>query len=264
MKLSPSLLIRKTALSTLLFAGFIAQNASAGFVWDLRATKINNNPLSGSDTTKTVGVQAGDVITLDMFAMITGSTAALEGFQSGLGKTITTSAGVTGNQGGAALDALFVNPSAALPTLQDLNGDGFLDYGVTAATTTSTTGGWFPRTSLSPGFQTNGVAITNGQEFHLFSFTYTVLAAPVATTASIQFTQQTTTIINSAAFSVDGSALIASKGIGQPVGPNATILGAPVVLTGIVNVPEPSAFGMLALGALGLVGFRRMGLRRTA
>ena len=29
-------------------------------------------------------------------------------------------------------------------------------------------------------------------------------------------------------------------------------------------VPEPSAFGMVMLGALGLVGFRRLGLRRTA
>jgi len=34
--------------------------------------------------------------------------------------------------------------------------------------------------------------------------------------------------------------------------------------TGItVGVPEPSAFAMVGLGALGLLGFRRMGLRRT-
>ena len=32
----------------------------------------------------------------------------------------------------------------------------------------------------------------------------------------------------------------------------------------LTTVPEPSAFAMLAIGALGLVGFRRTGLRRTA
>jgi len=29
-------------------------------------------------------------------------------------------------------------------------------------------------------------------------------------------------------------------------------------------VPEPAAFGMVLVGALGLVGFRRLGFRRTA
>ena len=29
-------------------------------------------------------------------------------------------------------------------------------------------------------------------------------------------------------------------------------------------VPEPSAFGMVLIGAPGLVGFRRLGLRRSA
>ncbi len=256
MKLSPSSPLRNTALATLILAGFAIQNASAGFVWDLRATQKNGAALNGPDTGKAISVQVGDVITLDMYAMITGTTAALEGFQSGLGKTISTNVGVTGDQGGATMDPLYVNPTAALPTRQDLNGDGFMDYGVAAASTSSTTGDWFPRTSLSPGFQTGGVAITNGQEFHLFSFTYTVISAAQAGTASIQFTQQTTTIINSAAFSVDASTVITSKSLGTstPAG-NGPILGAPVVLTGAV--PEPSAFAMLALGALGIVGFRR-------
>lgn len=259
---SSSIFSRQFAIAALVLAGFAVQNASASFIWDLRATALNGTALTVGES-KAVNVRAGDVITLDMFAMITGTTAALEGFQSGLGKTITTSAGVTGNQGGAALDPFFVNTTNALPTNIDLNGDGFMDYGTTATTTTSTVGDWFPRTSLSPGFQTNGVAITNGQEFRLFTFTYTVIAAPTGLTASIQFTQQTTTIINSAAFSVDGSVAITSKSLGNPVGANATLLGAPVVFTGAA-IPEPSAFGMLALGALGLVGFRRMGFRRSA
>ena len=38
-------------------------------------------------------------------------------------------------------------------------------------------------------------------------------------------------------------------------------VGAPIVITA---VPEPSAFGMVLIGALGLVGFRRLGFRRSA
>jgi hypothetical protein len=38
-------------------------------------------------------------------------------------------------------------------------------------------------------------------------------------------------------------------------------VGAPIVITA---VPEPSAFGMVLMGALGLVGFRRLGFRRSA
>ena len=37
-------------------------------------------------------------------------------------------------------------------------------------------------------------------------------------------------------------------------------VGAPIVITA---VPEPSAFGMVLIGALGLVGFRRLGFRRA-
>ena len=37
-------------------------------------------------------------------------------------------------------------------------------------------------------------------------------------------------------------------------------VGAPVSL---VVIPEPSAFGMVLLGAMGLVGFRRLGVRHS-
>lgn len=249
----------------MLLAGFAAQNASAAFVWDLRATALNGVPLDASQAKAIPTVVAGDVLTIGLWAMITGSSAAAEGFQSGLGKTITTHfGGAGGNQGAPAYESNVIPPGGPLPTIQDLNADGFMDLGTTAATTSSTAGLWFPRTPAAPGFEIAGTAIPNGTEFKLFHFTYTVInpGTPGAGGATIQFLQQTTTIINSAAFSLDGSATATvSKSLGtstNPVGQGPT-LGLPVS----VGVPEPSAFGMVALGAMSLLGFRRLGTRRS-
>ena len=258
---SPSSAFRQVTFASLALAGFAIQNASASFVWDLRVTARNGVALSGADTTKAVSVVAGDVLTIDMFAMVSGSNLLIdEGFQSGLGKIIGTGNGVAGNLGAPVLSTNFA--AGAIGTVQDLNADGFMDIGSTAATTSSTVGNMFPRFTTNGAFDQTGTGINGGlgKEFDLFHFTYTVVNA-ASGTASIQWTQQLTTIINSATFLVDNGN-VTSKNIGQPVTTNATTLGAPIVLT--ASVPEPSAFGMLALGALGLVGFRRMGFRRSA
>jgi hypothetical protein len=250
----------RSIVGKILAAGIVScvliQTASAGFVWDLRATAKNGNPLSGGDSSKVVSALPGDVITLTLFAQVTGTGAGVEAFQSGLGKTITThSGGSTGNQGAPAFAGTFTGGS--LGTVQDLNGDGFTDIGSTATTTSTTAGNWFPRYVTNGAFETNGIAITDGQEFALFTFTYTAITT--TGTASVQWTQQLTTVINSATFQVDG-ATVTSKNIGLPAGANATTVGSPVV----IGVPEPTAFGMVALGALSLVGFRRFGVRRSA
>ncbi len=248
----------------LLVSGFVSQNATAaGLVFDLRATNKNGVALSAAEA-KSLTAAPGDNIEIGMWAIVTGAAgnALPEGMQSALGKTISThSGGFGGNQNTAVLEPLFVNTTLALPTALDLNADTFLDFGsATFGTTNSTAGDWFARSSLSPGFQTVGTAVPDGTEFKLFHFTYTVAAGAVTGFASIQWTQQVTGTINSAAYSMDGSTTATtSKGIGL----GGTSLGSAVVISAAV-VPEPSAFGMLALGALGLVGFRRMGLRRTA
>ena len=257
---TPSCAFRQATFASLALAGFAIQNATASFVWDLRVTARNGVALNGADTAKAVSVVAGDVLTIDMFAMVTGLNVSVdEGFQSGLGKIIGTGNGVAGNLGAPVLSTNFA--AGAIGTVQDLNADGFMDIGSTAVTTTSTVGNMFPRFITNAQFDQTGNSINGslGKEFDLFHFTYTVVNA-ASGTASIQWTQQLTTIINSAIFLVDNGN-VTSKNIGTPVSTNATTLGAPIVLTA---VPEPSAFGMLALGALGLVGFRRMGLRRSA
>lgn len=62
-------------------------------------------------------------------------------------------------------------------------------------------------------------------------------------------------------YNYQGNIALATAGTQTTVNAYGAMVGAGVT---ILAVPEPSAFGMLAIGALGLVGFRRMGLRRNA
>ena len=232
-----------------------SQSAFSALTWDLRVTHKNSIAVGGGED-KAIGAAPGDILEVAMFARVTGAGAALEGMQSALGKTIAThTGGFGGNQGTPVLESLFVNTTGALPTAQDLNSDGFIDLGNSAASvSTSTAQNWFARSSLSPGFQTSGTAIPDGTEFKLFHFNYTVAPGAITGFASLQWTQQVTSTINSASYSQDAGSVINSKSLGN----NGTILGAPIIISA---VPEPSAFGMVLIGALGLVGFRRLGFR---
>lgn len=257
---SSKALATRILAASVVIGGFAIQNASAAFIWDLRATHKNGVPLDPTQAKAIPTVLAGDTLEIGLWAVISGLTAAPEGFQSGIGKTISTHfGGAGGNQGSPVYEPLFVPPSNTLPTRQDLNGDGFFDLGITNTTVNNISGSWFPRTPTSPLFETAGTPVPNGTEFKLFHFTYTVINPGVDGGVTLEFRQQLTTIINSAAFSVDGSGLIASKNIGQPATANATTYGLPIT----VGVPEPTAFGMVVVGAMSLLGFRRLGVRRS-
>jgi len=247
--------------ATLISSLAICGTSNAAVTFDLRATAKNAIPITGGNTTKSVAITSGDVVELTMFVMVTGTGAGVEGFQSALGKTITTHAGgATGNQSNS-LTTYLGNFAGTAPTAQDLNADGFTDLGSTATTTSSTAGNFFPRFTTNGAFDLTGTTITDGKEFALFKFNYTAVNF-AAGTASIQYTQQTTTVINSSTAQVDGASIL-SKAIGTPSGANATVLGAPVVLSAL-SVPEPTSFAMLMMGSLGLVGFRRPSFRRSA
>ena len=236
-----------------------SQLSSAAVIFDLRATGKNALPLSGGDSAKAIAALPGDQIELTLFVKVTGTAVGVEGYQSAMGKTIAThSGGAGGNQSAPTLLGNFTGGSVG--TIQDLNGDTFADIGSTLSTTSSTANSWFPRFTTNGAFDETGVSITNGKEFALFKFTYTAVNF-ASGTASIQFTQQLTTVINSSTAKVDGVSIL-SKNLGLPSGVNATSLAAAVIIT--AAVPEPSAFGMVLVGALGLVGFRRLGFRRTA
>jgi hypothetical protein len=135
-----------------------------------------------------------------------------------LGKTIGTfQNGFSGNMSlpPSPYNPEFLPPGGPLPTVQDLNADGFMDIGSTSAITTLTVGNWFPRFTGTPAFKTDGTPISNGEEVALFHFNFNVLdiGAGGRGRASIDWVQQTTTIINSATYLVDGVSYT-SKSIG--------------------------------------------------
>src|SRR4029453_14066744 len=102
--------------------------------------------------------------------------------------------------------------------------------------------------------------IANGYEF-LMGFTtlnITDIAGPSAVASLNWKIPAFVTAANRGALGVwtDGDGLN-STGSAQF---NELFVGSPVSL---VVIPEPSAFGMVLLGAMGLVGFRRLGVRHS-
>lgn len=150
--------------------------------------------------------------------------------------------------------------------------DGILDAGTTIAGGSSSTN-WFAAvgpvgSSFGNGTSTlpigefvltlgAGSDILTGGTTNIGYF----LRSSVGGTATIK--NYNTGQLDAANFSYNyqGNIALATAGTQTTVNAYGAMISAGVT---VIAVPEPSAFGMLALGALGLVGFRRLGLRRTA
>jgi hypothetical protein len=245
-------------------------SAIAGLTYDLRATLVNNSALSGGNTSKSLQLNNGDVVTVQVWATVLGApgVATEEGFANGYGKIVATHAGgVTGNLSDSSMTAGFSVGAFQLGAVQDLNGDGFTDIGSNALQSTSNVNPLLSGTSLffarASGTATVLVplgttvnAVTDGAEFLLSTFKYTVAGAVVGSPTLINFFAPTFTSGSQREFlaRADGAA---KNDTNFPYGSGANI-------SIVAAVPEPSAFGMVLVGALGLVGFRRLGFRRTA
>ena len=99
--------------------------------------------------------------------------------------------------------------------------------------------------------------ITNGFEFLMGTITLSLTNITPTGTASLNWViPPFTTAANRGQIAqwTDGNDAV-SSGSGQFAGMS---VGAPI----LISVPEPSAFGMVLLGGMGLIGFRRLGLRR--
>jgi len=218
------------------------EGASAGLNYDLR--------VSGGGKTAMVN-SVGQVITLDLFAQVTGATgnAAAEGFQEGFG-SVLSSAG--GNISGS-LSSSFVAPFDAIGAQagkqQDLDADGDPDLGSNA--TAHSSDFFFAR---STSMQTTGTAITDGTEFKIASFSLTVQSiADYFTAPPISINFRVPLFANN----LDIEALwqqdnLATDSNGMNGGTQPTV-GAAVMIA----VPEPSTFGLLAVVAAGFAARRR-------
>ncbi|HEV7401990.1 MAG TPA: PEP-CTERM sorting domain-containing protein [Chthoniobacteraceae bacterium] len=217
------------------------EKAAAGLTYDLR--------VNGGKVAYVTNV--GQVITLDLYAQVTGATGngAAEGFQDGFGSVLSSAGGnITGN-----LASSFVTPfngTGSQPGMQQtLDGDSDLDLG--SNSTVHSTEFFFARaTSMQT---TGGTAITDGTEFKIASFSFTVqTVGSFADFSPISINFQVPLFSNNldieALWQQDGLAM-SSNGLNGGVQPT---VGAAVM----VSVPEPSTLGLLVVAVAGLAARR--------
>lgn len=249
------------------------QSEAVQLTFDLRATAVSSGgQLNGA---KSVSADVGTVITVQLFGIINGADATQlnDGILSGGGSFLSFGSVVGGSgtwlaSDGTATYGTAVNTDAA-PAFR-----GALSQNGSLAATDTTLGGsdlgrdnalvdaatpspnpYFKYVSNNVPAATFGTqAIAGTTEFLLGTKTFRIdqlVTSPI----TLQFAGRNTTALSKEIkFTLDGVAK-SLNGTDANIGYISGIV--------ITAVPEPSAFGMLALGALGIVGFRRMGLRRT-
>ena len=262
-----------TASKALLSAGAIAlaaNSASAILTFDLRAlTATGGATVVGP---KSVIVDPGtgvtSTVTFGLFAVVTGLNATIEEtFQSSLSSvaSFAQSGGlksIRGNLSSVSIDPNFQTGAFFAGQVVDLNGDGDLDVGGPALGATSVTGNFINIRSASatgalPGVSTDVPGSAAGRAFQYGTVTFTISGLQaLGSDTHLNFLIPTfvSAVFNAqrASYATDG----ATKNGGTALAP--TVFAGTDIL---ISVPEPSAFGMVLLGAMGLVGFRRFGDR---
>ena len=250
------------ALLTSAVALVIAQDASASLTYDLRAVSVVG---SGTVTnTKTIeGIRAGDIVNFDLYLLIPDTTASTAddqyqfshfSVQTGGSNNVVGNLGssFTGNTAtsGVALTPTFNNTAQAGNFAVDLNADGRTDVG---DTNLAATAGWIkPRAS----------ALTPGGSFYVGTLQLKVSSVADINAAAVM----TVNYVLPTATTIAGTnhALFKDNNVNKTSSSGVFVINSAVSISAIAAVPEPSAFAMVALGALGLVSFRRLGLRRRA
>jgi hypothetical protein len=233
------------AAATVAFVTLGGSRADADLVVDLRAVALNGLPLSGSNNAKTVFVsgQPGDVVTLDLWGVVSGTDGFNnEGLVSAHGSVISPGS-LLGNIVGGPV-APFADSGSQNGSSQDIDSDGDLDVGVVPNGGTPGTG-WF--IARAAALQTNGTRTdANTEEFRIGQFTFTVTGGTSDTFVSYfrRANAAGGNIVTSAVWSQDGAAM-------DPV-LRPYRVGAPVHI-----VPEPAAASTVATAAaLSAVGLR--------
>lgn len=120
--------------------GMMAGAANAGLNIDIRATGVNGAPLGAGQTTKLIPVvNNGDVITFDIFAVVTGTNAATNDDKIlSVGGSWRSTGALKGNVLADYVRSVEEPPfsgydgnGASVGLQQDLDGDGDLDVGST-------------------------------------------------------------------------------------------------------------------------------------
>ena len=267
-------LVSAVAIGVGIFA-LATNQASATLSYDLRATGISGGNGNGVIVgPKSVGgISTGAVVTLDVWIQITTAAGTgTFGYTSSVFDALSTNGGsLLGNYGVftpvTPWDNLFA-PGVPL----DLDADGDLDIGTNVNNTTN--GSPKPRAGASQTTVNNSALFTpvsipaineSGFQFKVGTITFTMTGAGVTDpNIPIGLTVRSHTDIMTAGALRTGAASFIEGGATKSgaVGSGVFRDGGAVQLS-LIAVPEPSAFGMVLLGGMGLVGFRRLGLRRS-
>ena len=252
-------------------------SASATITFDLRASSADATLGVIGGNGKQVNVIPGRTgnVTLQVWAQVTNTapTSTVFGVQAVLGSIVSSN--VTGNLTGtlsASAPLTPFNNQSTPGAVAELSSpaDAVTDVGG-SGTTVTTNFIKFRKDPTSGGSQVGGTtffasneapdgatfrAITNGFEFLLGTSTLSISNFSTGGGSLNWLIPAFTTPANKGQIAIwtdgDGQAntgnpQFAEMGVGSPI---------------LIAVPEPSAFGMVLLGAMGIAGFRRMGARR--
>ena len=246
--------LQKILLTSIAIGAAASQQASAALMFDLRATALDGVPILAGPGQKLVFPTVGQNVTVEVFSIVSGvaANAATEGFQSFLSGDILSdnNGAVKGDFQNPTLIPGFDSGAPSVGALADLDGDGDIDLGSNNLTFVQGQHITVRSASVTIG---NADGLTPS-EFRLFTVTFhvTQVANPgAALNLTFRLTNLTAPTNFEAIWRVDGATVQTNNpttGIG---------------FSQIAPIPEPSAFGMVLLGAIGIVGFRRVGFRQA-
>ncbi len=175
----------------------------------------------------------GQVVNLQVWAVVTGSNPATTGFQEVIGSFLSSSTApgsVLGNMTGTPISP-FTDLSAQTGESQDLDGDGDLDLG---SNDTSTSDNYF--FARDGGMDFNGVAGTGTNSFEIGTLSFTVTSLVFGQSTNINFLAKTgPNFLPDAIWKEDGNPLNDTPSVG-----GILQSGAPVVVTSNAAPPVPT------------------------
>ncbi|MEA2707966.1 MAG: hypothetical protein QOF78_567 [Phycisphaerales bacterium] len=226
-------------------AGFGASQANASLIVDVRATAVNGVPLSAASA-KEVTASPGDVVTLALFAQVSGTNGTNDDSVTSSHGNIVSGAGpstvrLLGSLSGGVVPP-FNGVSYQNGSNVDLDADGDLDIGAPLGSGGTAALGYF----LARSNATTPMSGVGG-EVQIGSVNFTVTGAEGDTL--VNFVRRAT--------AANGNQSTAGIWFEDGVQKNPNVApygpGAPVLIT----VPEPTGLALAGLATLGLLARRR-------